>query len=140
MFFTDKKWEVIQKWITDKIEEKLGDATRVLDDNIEKLDQRVIGFKSVVSDIDDGFSKRIAELEATVAELNHLRNRKDSDEPWFEFVGGDVDPEHGLELRLDWNHAFIKQLKLQGYKGTSDDELIAQYIANVQKTVDANKD
>ena len=84
-------------------------------------------------------NQQISELRTTVDELNHLRDRKDSNEPWFEFVGGDVNPEHGLELRLDWNDAFIKQLGLQGYLGTSDDELIAQYIANVQKMVDGKQ-
>ena len=82
---------------------------------------------------------QLTTLKETVDELNHLRDRKHSDEPWFEFVGGEVHPEHGLELRLDWNDAFIDQLKHQGYKGTSDDEIIAQYIANVQKSVEGRK-
>ncbi len=87
----------------------------------------------------DELRSQLSSLQKTVDELNHLRDRKNSDEPWFEFVGGDVHPEHGLELRLDWNDAFIQQLRRQGYKGTSDDELIAQYIANVQKSVEGRQ-
>ncbi len=80
--------------------------------------------------------KTVDKLQEDVAELNGIRDKKDSDEPWFEFCGGEIHPEHGLQLQLDWNDAFIDQLRRHGYKGTSDDELIAQYIANIQKTID----
>lgn len=110
-------------------------VTHVLSSGPDGVFQRISETRDDIdklrSDLDDAVSK--------INELNHLRDRKESDEPWFEFVGGEVHPEHGLELRLDWNDAFINQLRTQGYKGTSDDELIAQYIANVQKSVEGRE-
>lgn len=110
-------------------------AHKIWDDKFEMVTKMFNQRDDEIESLQD----QLASLKETVDELNHLRDRKDSDEPWFEFVGGEVHPEHGLELRLDWNDAFIKQLRAQGYKGTSDDELIAQYVANVQKTVEGRE-
>ena len=110
-------------------------ATNIMKKGLDEI-QRLIDKNG--DDI-SSLREQLSSLQKTVDELNHLRDRKDSDEPWFEFVGGEVHPEHGLELRLDWNDAFIEQLKRQGYKGTSDDEIIAQYVANVQKTIEGRE-
>lgn len=89
-----------------------------------------------LADMIEDANRKIKSLSDDVAELKGLRDKKDSNEPWFEFYGGEIHEEHGLQLQLDWNDAFIDQLRRHGYKGTSDDELVAQYIANIQRTID----
>lgn len=67
-------------------------------------------------------------LKAVSADSIERYQLKNSEEPWIDLVGGDVDFDKGLQLKLDWNDAFITQLRAQGYKGTSEGALVAQYL------------
>jgi len=80
----------------------------------------------------------IEQLQQQVKFLMDLKARRDSNEPWIDFVGGDIDPKNGLQLNLDWNDAFIDQLRAQGYRGTTETELISQYIKQVGSLVGGN--
>ena len=80
----------------------------------------------------------IAQLQQQVKLLMDLKSRRESNEPWIDFVGGDVDPTNGLQINLDWNDAFIDQLRAQGYRGTTETELIAQYLKQVGSVVGGN--
>jgi len=72
-------------------------------------------------------------LQYQVKVLNDIRARKVSDEPWVEVIGGDIDPEKGLQLKLDWNDAFIDQLRSKGFKGTSESSLIGEYLLQLSQ-------
>lgn len=82
----------------------------------------------------------IEQLTERLAVLEDIRERKVSDEPWVEVLGGDVDPEKGLQMKLDWNDAFIDQLRAQGYKGTTEGSLVAQWLLNVSNAVKPEDD
>lgn len=57
--------------------------------------------------------------------------RRKSDEPWVEIVSESIHPTHGIQLRLDWNDAFIKYLKLNGYTQGSDEEIVDQWLRSL---------
>jgi hypothetical protein len=83
----------------------------------------------------DNMQEQIDKLIDAVDKLNDLRDRKESDEPWVEVLGGNVDSEKGLEIKLDWNDAFVDQLKKKGYKGTTEQELISSYLLELSKSI-----
>lgn len=60
---------------------------------------------------------------------------KASAEPWVEIKGMVEDPEKGIRIELDWNDAFVKYLRKNGYTGTDDDAVIQRYIAVLSKQV-----
>lgn len=65
--------------------------------------------------------------------------KKKSSEPWVEISGENYSDEgKQFELKLDWNHAFIKYLKNHGYKGKSDEEIIDKWLKDTAKQIDLN--
>lgn len=54
--------------------------------------------------------------------------RYESNEPWVNVVSERVDPENGVELKLDWNKAFIKYLQAHGIRGRSEDEIVDKWL------------
>ncbi len=72
---------------------------------------------------------KIAALEVEAAKM------KASDEPWVTIKGMIHDPEKGIKIELDWNDAFVKHLRNNGYTGAGDDAVIQRYIAVMAKQV-----
>lgn len=60
---------------------------------------------------------------------------KASNEPWVKVKGNVVDPEKGIKIELDWNDAFVKYLRSNGYKGADDDTVVQHYIAILSKQI-----
>ena len=76
------------------------------------------------------------QLEAANEELNILRekqqqyeDKRNSPEPWIEVIGESIDPIRGIEIRLDWNDAFIQYLKENGITGKDEDTAVQKYVA-----------
>jgi hypothetical protein len=76
---------------------------------------------------------RIAAEEA--AREAEVAKMKESEEPWVEVKGMVQDPDKGIKIDLDWNDAFVKHLRENGYVGTSDDQVVQRYIAVLAKQV-----
>ena len=83
-------------------------------------------------------TERVDNQQSVVAAQIDIIAKKESDDPWVELKGGDVDPEKGLELQLDWNNAFIDQLKAQGYRGNDEGQLVAQWLLQISQSVAVN--
>lgn len=47
---------------------------------------------------------------------------------YVSIIGDKIDPEHGIELKLDWNDEFIAYLKANGFTGTSDELIIQKWL------------
>lgn len=60
-------------------------------------------------------------------------DKKKSKEPWVQVIGEDIDPERGIKIELDWNDAFVKYLKQNGYTGTSDEAIVQKWLAHMYK-------
>lgn len=68
-------------------------------------------------------------LEVVPSELD------DDNEPKFVIKSIGHDPEKGIRIETDWNEAFVRYLRAQGYTGTSDEQVIQRYIAMVAKQI-----
>lgn len=69
------------------------------------------------------------------ARLEEAERMKASEEPWVEIKGIVEDPEKGIKIELDWNDAFVKHLRQNGYTGVDDDSVIQRYVAVLSKQV-----
>lgn len=59
------------------------------------------------------------------------RRRYESDEPYVEIVGEKFDSEGGVGLRLDWNQAFVKYLKDNGFSGPTDETIVDNWVTSL---------
>ena len=61
---------------------------------------------------------------------------KTAEEPWIKLESGELHPEHGIQLKLDWNGAFIDYLKKEcGFSGPDDEAIIQKYIGAVYQDI-----
>lgn len=56
-----------------------------------------------------------------------------SSEPWVEVIGEKIDSDGRIELQLDWNAAFVKYLKLNGFRGQTDEILVQTWLAALER-------
>lgn len=66
---------------------------------------------------------------------NERQKRLDSDEPWVEIVGENIQ-EGRIELQLEWNNAFIKYLRSHGFTGKTEEQLVHQWLAHLDKDME----
>lgn len=58
---------------------------------------------------------------------------RSSGEPWVEVVADEFDSEGRIAIKLDWNQAFIKYLRTNGFRGANDDVLVQTWLAALQR-------
>lgn len=56
---------------------------------------------------------------------------KRKDKPWVKILEARDDPQHGYKFKLDWNDAFIQELKDNGYTGDIDEQIIECWLRNL---------
>lgn len=72
--------------------------------------------------------QRIAELER--------ETKKNSSEPWVEVVSEKYDDDtKQVEMRLDWNNAFIKMLRSNGYTGRDEQEIVDKWFKRLSENI-----
>lgn len=109
------------------LHEEIGDLVK----SNQQLTKLFQGQQSIIKSLSD----QLTTQDETINNIAFLKQRKESDAPWIEVLGGDVDPEKGLQLNLDWNDAFIDQLRAQGYRGTTEGSLVGQWLLAVSQNV-----
>lgn len=78
------------------------------------------------------------ELKKVAVELKASDDRQKSDTPFVEIISDGYDPELGVQLQLDWNTAFIKELKSKGYNGSSERDIVNKWLMAVHKQLAAD--
>lgn len=69
-----------------------------------------------------------ARKEETAREYqDYVIKMKQSQEPWVD-VQGWVETDKGVEMKLDWNKAFVEYLRGEGMTGADDDEVVQKYV------------
>jgi len=58
-----------------------------------------------------------------------------SDEPWVEVLGDRVNSDGMIHIQLDWNDAFIRTLKANGFKGQEDEDIVRKWLAAISQVV-----
>jgi hypothetical protein len=97
-------------------------------------------------DKDDEQALKVAKL---AIELKHGKitqqqfNRQTADlkeEPYIEIIKSDYDSQlgvNGLYFEFDWNDLWIEYLRLNGYYGVNDEQVVEQWFADLCRTVAA---
>ena len=60
---------------------------------------------------------------------------KYGDEPWVDVKAIVYDPKQGAKIELDWNDAFIKYLRDNGFTGADENVVIQKYIAILLRNI-----
>ena len=99
------------------------------------------------NDIKKQISLLQAELTSKTKELEELKtkqqtydNKKNSKEPWVILSSAEYDKESGFKIELDWNTAFIKQLKENGIDGPTEEVIIQKWLAFLYEDIVARLD
>lgn len=54
---------------------------------------------------------------------------KQDEEPWVDVKGVLNQDDGQIQLQLDWNDAFVEQLRKQGFTGSSEEQIVQKYVA-----------
>lgn len=101
---------------------------------INDLGQRVAELEKTLSGVLSNFDKHVTNLitESNTTKLAQeqaaLDDRQNSSIPFVEIISDDYDPERGVQLQLDWNDAFVKELKSKGYTGHTDRDIVNKWL------------
>jgi flagellar biosynthesis GTPase FlhF len=83
--------------------------------------------------------QRLEQAEAEAAVLREQavadQSKRDSTEPWVEIKSAEHHPVRGLEIKLDWNEAFVQYLKDEGMTARDDETLVQKWLANMYQHV-----
>ena len=72
--------------------------------------------------------KRLIELDKA--------NKKNSDEPWVDIESEGYDNDNKqVSMTLDWNAAFIKMLRQNGYSGASEQEIVDKWFKQLSENI-----
>ena len=72
-------------------------------------------------------------MQQEAIEVKTADERQKSDIPFVEIISDGYDSELGVQLQLDWNAAFIKELKSKGYTGSSERDTVNKWLIAVHK-------
>lgn len=104
-----------------------------LNDRLTKIEN---DFNTKLEETQEQLLETEAELEETRKELEVFRKqeaedaeRRSSTVPWVEIKGDDIDPVKGIQIKLDWNEAFIQYLKDNGLSGKDEDMIVQKWLA-----------
>lgn len=76
--------------------------------------------------------------DADVVKLWVDRYNYERETPRLEVVHGEVAGDGRVNVKLEWNDAFIKMLQDAGVEGESEDDMIRVYLASVTSKVDGD--
>lgn len=100
-----------------------------LNESIDLLSNQVLE----LIDRFDALEQTNQKLTEQVTHYKNLETKHNSDEPWIEIIGEDTDEQGNIQIRMDWNEAFIESLRNQGFAGNSND-MVARWL-NQLKTI-----
>ena len=64
----------------------------------------------------------------------YVSRMKVSPEPWMELVGISL-RDSQIKIELDWNTAFVTQLRNSGFTGPDDETIVQRYVAVLARDV-----
>lgn len=76
-----------------------------------------------------------SDKEAKEEKQRKKEEERSKEDPHVEIKGMVHDPKKGIRIELDWNDAFIKHLRDNGFDGPDDDAVVQKYIAILAKQV-----
>lgn len=114
---------------TKKIADDLNDRLSTI---IHNLNVRIDALEAAVpTTIERAIAEH--ELRKEVIIQKTADERQASDIPFVEVISSGYDPELGVQMQLDWNAAFIKELKGKGYRGRSERDIVNKWLVATHK-------
>lgn len=136
MFISKKKFNSI-------IEEQ-SKQIRDLKNELTELESSFQEYRLEYKDDTSKIYDKIKPIESSIKELDVLKaplkafvereKMKQGTEPWVEVLGHQ-ETDQGIQMKLDWNDAFIEELRSAGYHGTSEYDLVMAWLASVSAEV-----
>jgi len=123
-----------QQLFKEELEEKK------LQKSIEEAVKRIVESEesiATISDIVTGFLE-VGLQEHKQQQAAKQKARMDSSVPFIDIISEKHDSEHGLEIKMDWNAAFINELKANGYTGDDEEAMVHKWLGTLRSlTVDS---
>lgn len=86
------------------------------------------------------WERKTALAKAERLAVRQKEERKKSSEPWVEVVGETYDEDKKqIAVNLDWNIAFIKMLRANGYSGNSEQEIVDKWFKSLSDEIAAEQ-
>lgn len=114
-------FNTIKRWFT-KEDQNLNERFEAVLQGIDQLKQRADTLESQNHQL----SIENQHLKSEKEKEEQMRN---SDEPWVVIRSDSFDPEKGIRVELDWNDAFVKQLRISGVRGSTDEVVVQKWLA-----------
>ena len=113
-----------------------------MDDKLKNIDPEIVAAirNQVLMELDDRDARerekeRIKREEDLKAREQYLSRMKDSPEPWMELVAISANEKGQIKIELEWNDAFVKQLRENGFVGPDDETVMQRYVAVLARDV-----
>ncbi len=142
MFITTKTHNEALAALTEKFKTQLAETktewqTKFDENNAATKEHLRSEIETLLENLDKFTANSLENLKNTADELfdealkrDRIR-RYESDEPFVEIISESVTEDGGVNLRLDWNQAFIKHLRAGGMQGATDELLIDNWISSL---------
>lgn len=99
-----------------------------IEDRLAALEENLAAEKQAKEVIETQLQEANNELLVLREQHQQYEDKRNSTEPWIEVIGESIDPVRGIEIKLDWNDAFIQYLKENGITGKDEDTAVQKYI------------
>lgn len=104
-------------------------ATPVITDEMLAVLKSSI-LEDMKTDKEKAHQLRIAEREEEKKAYDvYTAKMKASSEPWVDIKGDMINTEEGIRTELDWNDAFVKNLREEGITGADDEQVVQHWVA-----------
>ncbi len=139
--------KMIKKYLNKNIDDKIKSLNleekinQVIDDKIKSLNLHKIIQEQIEAKVADLLPESVkkyvienCEQVAPVIKKIENENIKASTTPWVNIKSEDYNAEDGTyQLELDWNPAFITELRKSGFNAASEDEMVKLWLASLTR-------
>jgi hypothetical protein len=105
-------------------------------------DQLVLCYRTLRAEIAEQVRKANADMATALAADKKAKaeriaaersSKKNGPAPWVEIQSDSYDSDKGLGLQLDWNDAFIKELRSKGFTGITDYAIVNSWLVALHR-------
>lgn len=129
----DDKLDIVEKANQHSIltmEQKITDLVTYYNTKITNLEQQITEILKDKLELQQLANKQHEQIDS-FQEAEKERLRKREEEPFAEVISNKKDESGRLETVIDWNQPFILDLISRGFRGRTDEEIIAHWLSNV---------
>lgn len=102
---------------------------------IEQLSQRCDSLQTKIADqseqqveLEQVNEQQETELKMFREQAEADRQRREGSDPWVEVTSADYSAAKGIQVNLDWNEAFVKYLRDNGFDGDNDEVVVQKWL------------